>query len=429
MASILNRLPTPGTPTEATHAQIAALLSRAVSEKATRIKVAACLIVKNDEGADEAHCIVRCLDALRQLVTHVAVVYTARGAQGVRVPKLVREWCLNNDKQLATSECVWRDDFAEARNESLALASATLPEVGWLFLIDADEVFNGGRHLDAMFKMLADTPESVLSFTVPLVFGAQVVPRVNLIRNVAGWSYKFRHHETLAFRGGPVRQIIMGDFEHPGNGPYVSTPHDGARSKDPEKMTKEIDTLRTAWAETKEPRYLFFLGTTLFNKEAHDKQCGHADKESEAYDVLKEYAKLETEPNSLGLVYYALLLMGRIKPEDAETHWLRAFQLVPSRAEAPGELATYYGNKGQWALAYVYALAAAHKLAPTNVEYIEPVWLQWRALDVLTVALINIGQHAAALNYLKLLLARPELPPSERPRVQKHHDTIAGTLK
>ena len=106
----------------------------------------------------------------------------------------------------------------------------------------------------------------------------------------------------------------------------------------------------------------------------------------------------------------------------------RAFELVPSRSEAPGELAVHYGNAGRWALAYVYALASSHKLQPTHIEYVEPVWIQWRSLDVMSVALINIGQSAVALNYLNLLLARPELPVVERPRVQKHHDDLERIL-
>lgn len=107
---------------------------------AAPLMISLCVIAKN-----EAHCIATMLQSTRGLVSEVVVVDTGStdgtqeiaAAFGARVEQF--EWC---------------DDFAAARNASLALA--TQP---WVLVLDADEELSSGSS-DVVPKLITATPRA-----------------------------------------------------------------------------------------------------------------------------------------------------------------------------------------------------------------------------------------------------------------------------
>lgn len=87
---------------------------------ATELMISLCVIAKN-----EAHCIARMLESVRGLVSETIVVDTGSTDGTQEIAAALGAKVLSRQ---------WRDDFAEARNFSLSLA--TRP---WILVLDADE--------------------------------------------------------------------------------------------------------------------------------------------------------------------------------------------------------------------------------------------------------------------------------------------------
>ena len=378
-------------------------------------KPSVCLvaIVKDELGSDESHCISRLLDSVSSLITETCIIYTQSwGKKHGLAEKVAQGWHDRHpDIQSFVQYYDWDDDFAEARNVAMHWAQHN-SKADWLLLLDADEVLiDMAKYLP---RALAKVPPDVNALVVPILHDGRVVTRVNIIRNIPGWSYKFAHHETLAFNGDPVLYKMIcnpTNFQH---GPHVTTPQDGARSKDPEKMTKDINRLQDLWTETKEPRYLFFLG-----------MCYLAIKEKAnallAFEIyVNEEKVFDTARGSL---YTAMVAMGRLNGElgHASWHWFsRAYVLCPDRPEALGEMATGYAKQNDWANAYIYALAASMCRPKINLEFLESFWLEWRATDILAASLMNLGRYDEAVPLLDALVHDEYVPRHERPRILTH---------
>jgi tetratricopeptide (TPR) repeat protein len=268
--------------------------------------------------------------------------------------------------------------------------------------------------------LLNNTDPAINAYMIPTVLHQHMLARINLVRNIPGWGYRYRHHETIELKGQAPSYVPMGNPTSPEAGPYVFTQHDGARSHDPAKFERDLASLREAWQEDGAPRYLFFLALTMANGK-HPQEARHTFK------LFIEYSK---DPCEVGMVYYALLMLGRLNQSvldcsyDPMLDLEKAYRLCPTRAEALGEIALLHGKRQEWEKAYVYALAAMQPVMPEHLEFLEPMWVQWRALDILTVCLINLGRYVEAVGYLNALLKRPALPARERPRVQEHLTNI-----
>ncbi len=98
--------------------------------------------------------------------------------------------------------------------------------------------------------------------------------------------------------------------------------------------------------------------------------------------------------------------------------YLRAFQVRPQRAEPMCALARYCRNRRDWALAFTFATTAAAIERPSDVLFLEEATYAWRALDEYAIAAYWVGKRDEAVDANERLLARPSLPPEERPRVE-----------
>jgi hypothetical protein len=359
----------------------------------TKPRIRLTMIVKDDAGSDESHVLPRLLRSCEGVITSVATTLTQEREEcgGCRAVLVQYGWP-------GAQTIPWVGDFAEARNRSLAWARLdSSPD--WLLLLDADEelvVPDPG----ALFEALRRTKQNAV--VIPLVMNGQLIPRVNLVRNLPGWRYE----------GGIVHADLIGNPNDPLAGPHVITKGDGARSRDPKKQEKDIVALREDWIVTGSKRSLYYLGIT-------SKDAGLP---AEAARWLTEFlTQPDTEP---AMRYYAALSLGRI--ESSETSFLLAAHTLPSRPEAWCELAILAAQTGDWAMMRAYVLAALASPPASDLAYLEPHWLAWRGMDILSVALINLGWYDQAKAALTDLLRRKALPESERPRIEEHLSRISS---
>ncbi len=146
--------------------------------------VSLCMIVRNEAGV-----LPRTLEAARPWVDEIVVVDT--GSEDA-TPEVARAW------GAVVEHVPWQDDFAAARNASLARAAGD-----WILVLDADEVLqegSGPRLRQACREAPADLAGWELKLLCPTTGDGGVV-RVNwfvrLFRRRSGVRFEGRVHEQV----------------------------------------------------------------------------------------------------------------------------------------------------------------------------------------------------------------------------------------
>lgn len=116
--------------------------------------MAACLIVRNG-----AQTIERFLASVRPHVDEVCVYLAGESTDGT--PEILDRAAAQPGAPIRVQEGEWRDDYAEARNCSFAMASSD-----YLAWFDDDEILEGGEHLQPMLARSLTRPEVVNVFRV-----------------------------------------------------------------------------------------------------------------------------------------------------------------------------------------------------------------------------------------------------------------------
>lgn len=284
----------------------------------------------------------------------------------------------------------------------------------WLLLLDADEVFVGKA--EDVRRVLDETQHP--SACIPMVIDGVLQPRVNLIRNDGNWAYKYSFDEQLLHNDQPQAAcVLIGNTEQPTEGTHILHYGGGARSKDPLKDAKDLLTLQALWGKTRDPHYAFFAGL----RAAQLKQL------VEARDSFLCYlaAAGSAEP---GKAYIARLNLARIAVEQSDqdnvtSAYLRAHATMPTRPEALGELAVYHAHKRNWALAKLFALGVVHDCDNDCILGYDPSWKAWRGMDILALALFNLGEYRLCERYATNLrygsaAKQSALPATEHSRLE-----------
>jgi tetratricopeptide (TPR) repeat protein len=194
--------------------------------------------------------------------------------------------------------------------------------------------------------------------------------------------------------------------------PRIVVRQDGARSRDPAKLEKDIEVLRAALErEPGNARYAFYLAQTC-------RAAGRLEEARELYRRSATMASLEEE--RWYAVYQVARLTERLSAPEAEVDaaYLGAFAARPTRAEPLFHLARYHGERGQPALAYLFARPAAELPVPGDSLFVEPEIYRWRALDEMCLAAAACGARDAARWAAERLLHENRLPERERARVE-----------
>lgn len=290
------------------------------------------------------------------------------------------------------------DDFAQARNDSLAAArdTAAAYDADYLLLCDADMelVVEDAAFRDSLSAdvYLLDQRASGLHYA-----------NVRLVRVDAPARYEGVTHEYLD----------VGSTDRPALGGVWFRDHAEGSSRQG-KFERDLALLeRGLAAEPDNARYVFYRAQTL-------RDLGRDRQAVEAYEHRVSLGGWEEE------VWYALLqvavLCERLKDSDHEvlTAYLTAFERRPGRAETLVELARHLRERGRHELAHVFATRAVQLATTDDILFVLPSCYGWRARDELSISSYWVGRYAESAALAQTVLADPQLPPQERPRIEQN---------
>lgn len=338
---------------------------------------------------DEARVIERCLRSVRPWVDSWLIVDTGSSDD---TPSRVRAAMRGIPGELVQRP--WRD-FGYNRTEALQLARE---RADYLLFIDADEQLSAAPGI--AWPEVMDKP----AYSIEARFGGLSYDRVALVSALFDWRWRGVLHEYLD-AGIQVEQPRLPGFR-------IDVTPDGARSSDPRKYEKDAALLEAALqVEPDNTRYAFYLAQSY-------RDCGQPDKACEAYRRRAAMGGWDEE------AWYAQYQVARLsevleKPAPVVLHeYLRAFEARPQRAETLTALAHYCRSRQQWQQAYLFASDAAGRPRSVDRLFVDLTVYQWRALDELALAAFYTGRLVQAEACWRQLLANPDLPASERARIE-----------
>jgi glycosyltransferase involved in cell wall biosynthesis len=337
------------------------------------------MIVKN-----ESHIIKRCFDSIKNLIDTWVIVDTG-STDGTQ--DLIKQ--LLKDKPGELHERPWVN-FGHNRQEALELARG---KSDYVLFIDADdellfeENFNMPElNLDAYYIKQKESLDNVFrEHDVYL-----------LVKNDGDFEWKGALHEHLEMK----REKSIGFITSIKN-QYNA---DGDRSRDVNKIKKDIDLLKGAIARNEEPsRALFYLGRTYWSIKAY----------ASTIECFEKRAAIGGDPME---VYHSLLYIGIAQRKLNYPHevfinsFCRAHLYRPSRAESIYELTRYFSDTENYFLGYTTAKIAIGIPLPSDNLFVESWVYDWGSLLYFFVCANQIEKKLEAFDALRILLSKKTLP-------------------
>lgn len=294
-------------------------------------------------------------------------------------------------------------DFGHNRTEAMQLADG---KADYMWVMDADDGIDG---VPPFKNLMAD----VYAMRIGKNFSHW---RHQLFKSGLDWKYKGVLHEYAFSEKTKVRGRLEGDY-------FIIARTAGARNSDPKKYENDAKVLEEALKkEPNNERYWFYLGQSYFDS--------HNYKESKrAYAKRVSMGKWNEEQ------FYAQWRVGlcaiKLAESDEEVvqQLLRAYELRPNRAEPLFSLAEYMRSRSRYAMAYMFAKAAAQIPFPKNdVLFIYSDIYSWRALDETAVNAFHLGKVKESFDIAKHLVEKGLVPPQQRERITKNLHACAGKL-
>lgn len=348
-------------------------------------KICLSMIVKN-----EAHVLERCLRSVFPFVD-TWVISDTGSTDGTQ--DLIRR--VMADKPGLLVERPWVN-FAHNRNEVLTLAQA---RGEYVFFIDADETLMLERPIDTS-GLDGD------AYYLTCEYGGMRYGRVALVRSALPWRWNGVVHEFLECPAPYTHRTL--------EGPIVWVAHEGARSRDPSTYLKDAALLEDALkTEPQNTRYWFYLAQSY-------RDAGKLHESRHNYRQRAQMGGFDEE------VWYSKYQIGALdirlgEPPATVAHdLLDAYQTRPTRAEPLVALARYHRERGEHALAVLYARQAITIPRPNDLLFIDAPTYEWSALDEFSVAAYYAGPKDEGIAATEALLAKPNLPADMRPRVQQN---------
>lgn len=343
------------------------------------------MIVKN-----EAHVIGELLESVAPYLTYWVIADTG-STDGTQ--QLVREFFAKRKIPGELHERPWKN-FGHNRSEALHYADG---KADYLWVIDADDKIVG----EIKFNSLS-------SDCYELRYGTDFTYwRKQLFRSGLDWRYVGVLHEYPDTPKPHTSTRLDGDY-------HIESRRLGARNLDPQKYRRDAEVLEAALTdEPSNTRYWFYLGQSLFD-------AGEFARAKRAYIKRASMGGWAEE------VYYSLLRIGLcekvLNSGDAliAEALLRAYEYRPTRAEALYELSKHYREKGQFALATLYARGALKIPFPDSDQlFVSRDVYEFRALDEFATAAYYTPFAAEGAAAMEQLLAK-QLPAAERERIEKN---------
>ncbi|HEU0190836.1 MAG TPA: class I SAM-dependent methyltransferase [Mycobacterium sp.] len=297
----------------------------------------------------------------------------------------------------------WRD-FGHNRTEALSLAQG---HADYIWVIDADDVLVGTPDFAGL---TADI------YRMYLGLGDYFYWRAQLFRDGAQVRYTGAVHERAMWDDRYVCSRIEGGY-------HIESRRLGARNQDPLKYARDRDVLLAeVQRDPTNSRSVFYLAQSYFD--------------------LGDFANARTwYERRLGMggwdeeVYFSMLRVAKIMEllhapwNDAQAAYLRAWEFRPTRAEALYEIAFRYRVDGRYQLGYLFAERAAQIPYPdSDILLVNAGVYTWRAVDEQAVCAYWIGKRAESFALCRQLLARADLPDSQRQRITGNRDLSAPDM-
>jgi predicted GH43/DUF377 family glycosyl hydrolase len=339
--------------------------------------IALCMIVRN-----EARVLERCLRSLDGLIDTWTICDTG-SSDGTA--ELARSLLEHLPGELHHRQWV---DFGHNRSELLELARGS---ADYLLLLDADMTVRREAELP---PLSADA--YLLRETGALDFGV-----VRLVRGDRRWWYEGSTHEYIATDGELTQEELDAlQIEHHGDG--------ASRA---EKLVRDAALLkRDMLADPTNPRAVFYLAQTY-------RDLGKHELAARYYRRRVELGGWEEE------VFYANLQEGSltVRRELAAgvPLLLEAWQRRPSRAEPLFELAQAYRERGEFALALMFAERGLQVPYPADVLFIHRWIYDYGLLMERAFAAGGLGDVEQTRADLRTVLDYAALPDETRRYVEQ----------
>jgi glycosyltransferase involved in cell wall biosynthesis len=344
---------------------------------------------------DEAAVIERCLASVRPWIDAWVIVDTGSRDE---TPTLVERALAGLPGELHRRP--WRD-FGHNRTEALRLARG---RGDYLLFIDADETLVVPEHFTW-------PPLDAPAYHLHAECAGVRYSRPALLATRLDWRWEGVLHEHPVTT--PEVPYVQLDW------PRILVRQDGARSKDPHKLEHDAQLLREALArEPRNARYAFYLAQTY-------RDAGELERAREAYWQRWGLGGWDEER------WYALYQVARVTERlgasvpEVQAAYLYAYHQRPTRAEPLFHLARYHGERGEHALAFLFARPAAEMARPADVLFVEEDVYRWRALDEVSVAAAACGARDAARWAAQRLEREGHVPAAELPRIRANLARLA----
>ena len=347
------------------------------------------MIVKN-----EAHCIEKCLESVKPVITSWVIADTGStdGTQDV-VQKCLKDipgTYINNE---------WVD-FSTNRNIVLNLAKT---KADYTLIIDADD-----------YLVIDDIDEwndlTVPSYNLKIKHGNITYYRPHLIKYTTPAQYKGVLHEYLEVPSVGV------DFKNS----YIFFGATGSRSKNPKKYLDDAEVfIKALEKEPNNTRYMFYCAQSFRDAGDYAQALkyysmranirGWAEEDFVSYwEMGKILERLQLNPD------------WTVTDNQIEEAYLSAYNRYPKRNESLCYLAKFYRSRNQFQKAYFCANIARSVNRPEHALFLEDACYDWVCVDELAVAGYYIGKKEEAFAINKYLLSSDKLPDNQKDRIQKN---------
>ena len=352
---------------------------------------------------DEAHVIERCLKSVRPLIDHILIADTG-SSDNTR--EIIRNFIASEGLTGEVVDHPWRN-FAHNRSDALAELRKD-GAVDYGFTIDADETLVLEEGFDpTAFKAGLDADYYDLE-----VWNLGVrYARPALFSNRLAFKYKAVLHEYLDAPAGAVRGRA--------DGLHILVSHDGARSRNPNKFADDAALLERALETETDPllvtRYTFYLAQSL--RDSGQTERAHA-----------AYLKRAEQGNWVEEVYVSILRAAQLaetlkRPVDEQiATYLRAYEILPTRAEALHGAAAVCRSAGRYQLGYLLARQGLAIERPESGLFIDQTVYDYRMLDEFQVCAYWAGHYGESLDAGATLLRDGLFPEADRARIVANCD-------
>ena len=365
------------------------------------------MTVKNEE-----HIIHRCLDSVLPYVDGVAIAVDSKTTDNTLSHSINLAKRYNKPYKIELVECKFMEEFqrvdiSDARNKSIILAEELISnkfsdKKCYLLFVDADErlIFNSEdpfAPLDGInnFNFIKKYPNGYRSYSHLQLF---------LANN--GYYWKDPIHEYIDQKSDYPKLNFKNIDTF-----YLDFQHLGARSKDPNKVYKDIALMKYVIDNRpNDNRMQYYLALAY-------KEAGLKNEEAEVYKLLVK------NPNSLlEEKWYAYINLAHISPkEQFMFYMLQAYNLINNRAEPLYELIKFCRNEGMNKQAYEFGkLALKINKPPVGSFYLSEDVYDWKLKDEVSLAAYYDGDHVTSYNLCEELLNSGLTPKDQIERIKNN---------